>query len=252
MFDNKKIGDQHRNVCYRVDARMALCCVLVSGVMLPWGAYANAEEFATVVIGETANVNVHADSQRLAVQNLDASAVVDANEKESIPIDIDSDLSDVVQLDTSKEDQNSQLDLAGSRDMQSLDVVDTASSVKLSHAVDDMGGGIGDQKSNVDLGDQLMAGSSDMIDQGGEFGAGFNDMIEQGDESLVAVASVNLPVTNTADVHSQVGDADSQLKDASNDAAGEESADLPYAVVLALLALIGLVPVARRNDQHHV
>lgn len=252
MFDNKKIGDQHRNVCCRVDARMAMCCVLMSGVLLPWGAYADAEEFATVHIGETANVNVHADSQPLAVQNLDASAVVDANEKESIPIDIDSDLSEVVQLDTSKGDQNSQLDLAGPRDMQSLDVVDTASPVKLSHAVDDMGGGIGDQKANVDLGDQPMAALSDMVNQGGEFGAGFNDMIEQGEQSLVAVVNANLPVTNTADAHSRNSDAGGQLKDASNDAAGEESAGLPYAVVLALLALIGLVPVARRNDQHHV
>jgi len=61
-----------------------------------------------------------------------------------------------------------------------------------------------------------------------------------------------LSVTNTVDAHSQASDAGNQLKDASNDAVSDESADLPYAVVLALLALIGLVPVARRNDQHHV
>jgi len=251
MFD-KKIGDQQCSVFYRVNARMVICCAVVSGVMLPWKSYANAEEFATVHIGDTANVNVHAYSQPRAVQNMDTSAVVEANDKESIPIDTDPDLSDVVQLDTSKEDQHSQLDLAGSGDMQSLDVVDTGSLVKFPHAVDDVGGGIDDQKANVDLGDQPMAGSSDMIDQGGQLVEDLNDRVEKGDQPLVTGVSVKLPVTDTADAHSQVGDADSQLEDASNDAASEESAGLPYAVVLALLALIGLVPVARRTDHHHV
>ena len=83
MFDSKS-GDQHRSVFYRPTARMAIYCVVMSGVMLPWKSYANAEEFTTVHIGETANVNVYADSQPLAVQNLDTSAVVDANDKMSM------------------------------------------------------------------------------------------------------------------------------------------------------------------------
>ena len=259
MFDNE-IGDHHRSVFNRVNARMAVCCAVMSGVMLSWNSCVNAEEFDTVHIGEAANVDVHADSQPVAVQNLDAS-VVEVNDKESrpvdtapeLPVDTAPDLSDVVQLDTSKGDQNSPLDLADSRDMQSLDVVDTASSDKFPLAVDDLGGGIDDQKSNVDLGAQPVVIANDMIDEGARLGADLNDMIEQGDQQLVAVDIVNLSVTNTADAPGrQASDAGSQLKDASNDAASEESAGLPYAVVLALLALIGLVPVARRNDQHHV
>jgi len=211
MFDNKKIGDQHRNVCYRVDARMALCCVLVSGVMLPWGAYANAEEFATVVIGETA--------------------------KESIPIDIDPDLSDVVQLDTSKGDKNSQLDLAGPRDMQSLDVVDTGSSVDFPQAAVDVNGDqyIGQE---VDV---------DAVDQGDGFATGSDAAL------LVTTAPEEYQIHDVSVTHGQDDKKNDRPEDAAINAIGEEdSAGLPYAVLLALLSLIGLVPVARRNDHHRV
>jgi len=314
MYDNEN-NRQDRVVC-RVSTGLVACCGLMLGFLLSWNDYANAEEFATVYIGEIANVNVHADSQPLAVQNLDTSADVDANDKESRPIDSDPDLSDVVQLDTSEGDQNSQLDLAGSQVMRSLDVVDTGYSVEFTNAMGELGGGIEDQKANVDPGDQQpVTGSNDMIDQGGqleaekpihtdadlsdvaqldtstgdqysqldlagshvpsldvvdtgssvefpatvgELGGGIdaqkaNDIIEQSDQPLVTDTSVKLPLTNVADAHSQIGDAgSSQLKNVSNDAVSEESAGLPYAVVLALLALIGLVPVARRNDHHHV
>ena len=260
MFDNE-IGGHHRSVFNRVNARMAVCCAVMSGVMLSWNSCVNAEEFDTVHIGEAANVVVHADSQPLSVQNLDIS-VVEVDDKESrpvntaleLPVDTAPDISDVVQLDTSKGDQNSQLDLVDSRDMQSLDVVDTGSSDKFPLAVDDLGRGIDDQKSNVDLGAQPVMIANDMIDEGAKLGADSNDIIEQGDQQLAAVDIVDLSVTDTADAHGQqASDAGSQLKDASNDAAArEESAGLPYAVVLALLALIGLVPVARRNDQHHL
>jgi len=248
MFDNKKIGDQHRNVCYRVDARMAMCCVFVSGVMLPWGAYANAEEFATVVIGETANINVHADSQPLAVQNLDAPAVVDFDDKESIPIDIDPDLSDVVQLDTSKGDQNSQLDLADPRDMQSLDVVDTGSSVDFPQAVVDVNGDqYISQEVDVDQGERMAAASSDRVDQGDGLATG-------SDVALLVTSAPEEYQTHDVSVrHGQDDKKNDRPEDAAINAIGEEdSAGLPYAVLLALLALIGLVPVARRNDHHRV
>jgi len=251
MFDNE-IGDHHRSVFNRVNARMAVCCAVMSGVMLSWNSCVNAEEFDTVHIGEAANVDVQTDSPPLAVQNLDAS-VVEVNDKESRPVDTASDISDVVQLDTSKGGQNSQLDLADSRDMESLDVVDTASSDKFPLSVDELGGGIDDQKSNVDLGVQPVLIANDMIDEGAKLEADLNGIIEQGDQQLVAVDIDDLSVTNTADAHGQqASDAGSQIEDVSHDAASEESAGLPYAVVVALLALIGLVPVARRNDQHHV
>jgi hypothetical protein len=141
------------------------------------------------------------------------------------PIHTDADLLAVAQFDASQGDQYPQLDLAGSQDMRSLEVVDTGSSVKFPNAVGELGGGIDDQKTNVDQGDQL----------------------------LVTGISAKSPVTDAADVHSQVGgNADSQFKDVSSDAASEESAGLPYAVVLTLLALMGLVPVARRDDHHQV
>ena len=241
MFHNKNWG-LHRSNFYRVNARIAVCCAVMSGVMLAWSSCVKAEEYATVHIGETANATVHVDSQTLDVQNLDASAALEVSDNKSIPIVTevtDPDLPGVAHLDISTEGQESQLALAGSQDMRPLDVVDTGSSVKFPNAVGELGGGIDDQKANVDSGDQPVTGS--------------NDMIDQGDQLLVAGISAKSPVTNAADVHSQVGgDADSQLKDVSSDAASEESAGLPYAVVLALLALIGLVPVARRDDHHQV
>jgi hypothetical protein len=222
------------------------------GVMLPWNSYADAEELDAVHIGEIADVDVHADSQRLAVENLHSSALVEADDTESGSINTDPGLSDVVHLETSKGDQDSQLDLAGSRDMRSLDVVDTDSSVKLPHAVADIGEGIDDQKASVDLGDGSMAASIDVVDQGGQLEAESNEMNEQADQPLVTGTSVKLPVTSIADGQGQVGGTEGQLKDVSSDAVSEESTGLPYAVVLALLALIGLVPVARRNDHYRV
>ena len=198
------------------------------GVLLSWkGGYANAEESVTVHSGEFANVTIEVESQLLGVENLDTSAIVESTGTESKSIHTDANLSGVAYVDTGEGDQYSQLDLAGSQDMRSLDVVDTGSSVEFPAAVGELGGGIDDQKAN--------------------------DIIEQSDQPLVTDTSGKLPLTNVADAHSQIGDAgSSQLKNVSNDAVSEESAGLPYAVVLALLALIGLVPVARRNDHHHV
>jgi len=142
------------------------------------------------------------------------------------PIPADADLSEAAQLDSSQGDQYSQLALAGSQDTRTLDVVDTGSSVEFPNALGELGGGIDDQK--------------------------VNDMTRQGDQSLVTGTSVKLPVTNAAGAQSQVGNAGSQLTDVSNDVASEKSAGLPYAVVLALLALIGMVPVVRRENHRHV
>ena len=251
MFDFKS-GDQHRSVLCRVNARMFVCCAVMWGVTLPWNSYANAEEVGTVHVGEAANVSVHADSQPLTVQDLDASAVVEANNKASNPVDTDPDLSVVVPLDASKGEQNSRLDLSASRNMQSLDVIDTGSAVTFPQAVDDIGEGIDHQKVTVDLGDQVLTPSNEILDQGGQLEAVSNHIDEQDDQSLVTGTSVNLPVTNTVDVQGRVGEAEGQLKDVSSEAANEENAGLPYAFVLALLALIGLVPVARRNDHYRV
>ena len=286
------------------------------GVLLWWiNAYAIAEESVTVHISTSANVTIDVDSQSPGVEHLETSALVESTDTESKPIYTVADLSEAAHPDTSQGGQYSQLALTGSRDMQSLDVVDTGSSVEFPNAVGELGGGIDNQKANVDPGHQPVTGLNDIIDQGvqletekpihadadlshaahvdtgkveqyspldlagsqdmrsldvvdtgssvefptaeGELGGGVddqnaNDMIEQGDQPLVTGTSVELPVANAADAHSQVGDASSQLTDVSSDAASEESAGLPYAVVLALLALIGLVPVARREDHHHV
>ena len=224
MNDNKN-DDQDRVVC-RLNTAVPVSCALMLGVLLSWkGAYANAEESVTVHSGEFANVTIDVDSQSLGVKNLDTSAIVESIGTVSKSIHTDADLSDAAHVYTGKGDQYSQLDVAASQDMRSLDVVDTGSSVEFPAAVGELGGGIDDQKAN--------------------------DMIEQSDQPLVTDTSAKLPVTNIADAQTQVDDAGSQLKEVSSDAASEESTGLPYAVVLALLALIGLVPVARRTDHHH-
>jgi len=213
----------------------------MSGVMLPWSSCVKAEESATVHVGESANVSVHSvgvDRHSPGVENLETSAIVAAIGTESQPIHTGPYVSDAAHLDASQGDQYSQLDLAGSQDMRSLDIVDTGSSVEFPNAVGELGGSIDGQKANVDPGDQPVTDS--------------NEVIEQSDQPLVTGTSTELPVTVTADVQTQVDDAGSQLNDVSSDVASEESAGLPYAVVLALLALIGLVPVARRKDHHHV
>lgn len=250
MYTNQTDG-QDRSVC-RLNYGLSVCCPVVMAVLLVWSnAYANTDEFVRQHLGEAANANVHADSQPFVVQNIDDSEVVEANDKESKPVDIDTDLLNVVQLDAGQAGQNSRLDLADS--MQSLDIVDSGSSVKLPHAVDDVDAGIDNQKANVELSDRSLAGSSDMIDQGNLPEAVSVEVIEQNVQPLVEGTSVNLPVTNAAaDARSQVNDAGNQLRDVSGDIVSEENTGLPHAVVLALLALICLVPVARRSDHHHV
>ena len=75
-----------------------------------------------------------------------------------------------------------------------MDVVDTAAAVKFTHTADDVAGSLADQQANVELVDMPMADLN-------------GDMIEQHDEQLlVAGAGTNLPVTNTADAHSQLND----------------------------------------------
>lgn len=239
MRDN--YGSSQGRVVWRSLTGLSVSWVLVLGVLLSWKCvYANAEESATVPMGDFAdftNVTVAADSQSPGVENLDSSAIVESTGAESKPIHAGPESSDAARLDISKGEQYSQLDLAGSQDMRSLDIVDTGSSVEFPAAVGGLDGGIDDQKTTVDPGIQPVTVS--------------NDMIDQGDQPLVAGTNV-VSVTNAADAHGHVGDAGShQLEDVSNDAVSEESAGLPYAVVLALLALIGLVPVARRDDHHH-
>jgi hypothetical protein len=195
MNDNENGGQEHA-VC-RLNTGLSVCCALMLGVLLSWNnAYANDEEFATVRIGESANVTLDVDGQSPGVENLEASAIVESTDTESKPIHTDADLLDVAQLD-----------LAGSQDMRSLDVIDTGSSVEFPNAVGELGGGIDDQKAN--------------------------DMIEQGDQSLVTGISAKLPVTNTADAHSQVGDAGNQFKDVSSDAASEGAKGVPVCLMLS-------------------
>ena len=298
MNDNRNDGQDR--VVYRLRTSLSGCCALMLGVLLWWNnALAVAEESVTVRISTSANVTIDVDSQSPGVEHLETSAA---------------DLSKAAQLDSRRGDQYSQLALADSQDTRSLDVVDTGSSVEFPNAMGELGGGIDDQKVNVDPGHQPETGLNGMNDQGGqleteklipadadlshaapvntsqgeqysqldladsrdmqsldvvdtgssvefpategELGGGTddqkaNDMTGQGDQPLVTGTSVKLP-TNAADAQSQVGNAGSQLTDVSNDVASEESAGLPYAVVLALLALIGMVPVARREDHHHV
>ena len=251
MYDNE--NNRQDGVVCRANPRLAVCCELMLGCLLSLNAYANAEAFATMPIGESANLIIDVDRRSLDIEDLDSAVIVEFTEAESKPIHAGQDLSDVAHVDTSTGDQYSQLDPAGSQDVRSLDVVDTGSAVEFPKAVGELGGGIGDEKAKLDRGAQPVTGSNDTIDQGGEPEADSSDMSEQGDRLLVTSTSLTLPPTNIADVQGQVAESEGQLENATNDAVSdEEGAGLPYAVVLALLALIGLVPVARRNDHHRV
>jgi len=244
MFQ-KKNGGQDRSVLYRAKVGIAVCFAILSGGMLAWNAYAKAEEYATGSIEEITDVTVHVDKQPLGADGLETSGAVEVT-------DSDPGLSDVADPDTSKEYQNPELALADSPEIASLDVIDTGSSVEFPQVVGDVEWGIEYQKANMDLDEHPVTDLNGMIDQGSQLEVDSNDMIEQDTQPLETGASIELPVTNTADAQAPVSGAGSQLKDASSDAASSETTGLPYAVVLALLALIGLVPVVRRDDHHRV
>ena len=316
MYENKTCG-QGRAVCRLNWVFVVGCIQLAPTALLCNNARADSDEFATVDIRETASV--HADSQPLDAQVLGGGELVDTEDKEPVPIAVDADLSESVQLETADLDQTSQLDLVASSDKQSLDVDDTGPGVKLSHPVDDISGYLENQKANVELGDQPelseavdvnpvdvalassdivqvdtgkadqnsrldLGGSQDLqslhvvdagtsvqfrqevdgaaggnggeetnVEPGGQAMAGLNESIGHDDQRLAASASSNLLMTEVVvDASSRGSDAGKQLNEVSEDIVSEENAGLPYAVVLALLALIGLVPVARRTDHHHV
>lgn len=251
MFDVRVWG-QYFSDFYRANVWMAVCCAVIQGVIFSWSSPLKAEEYTAVQISEAENAIVRGDSQPLGVQSLEFSVAVEARDSNSRPFETNPDELDVVNLDTSKGDQDSQLALTGSRDMQTLDIVNTDTSVNFPHEVDDIAGGMAGQKTNIDLGVQPKVSSSKIMDQGGHLEAASNGIDELVDEPVVAATSVvTLPAFGATDTHSQVADVDSRPETDSNSAASGEDAGLPYAVVLALLALIGLVPVARRNDDHH-
>ena len=143
---------------------------------------------------------------------------------------------DVVQLDAGGTDQNSRLELTGSQDLRALDVVESGTSVQFPQVVDGIATDNDPEDMNVESGDRSVAG--------------LNELKGHDDQRLATSAGAKLPVSKLA---VDAGSLDGKpLNDVSDDVVSEESAGLPYAVVLALLALIGLVPVARRNDHHHV
>ena len=121
--------------------------------------------------------------------------------------------------------------------MQSLDVVDTGSSVDFPQAAVDVNG---DQyiSQEVDV---------DAVDQGDGLATGSDAAL------LVTTAPEEYQIQDVSVTHGQDDKKNDRPEDAAINAIGEEdSAGLPYAVLLALLSLIGLVPVARRNDHHRV
>ena len=251
MFDVRNWG-QYFSGFYQTNVLMAVCCAVIQGVIFPWSSPLKAEEYTAAQISEAENAIVRGDSQPLGVQSLEFSVEVEARDSNSRPFETNPDELDAVNLDTSKGDQDSRLALTGSRDMQTLGIVNTDASVNFPHEEDHITGGLARQKTNIDLGVQPKGSPSKMMDKGGHFEAAWNDMNEMVDAPLVAATSVvTLPAAGATDAHSQVADVDSRSETDSNSAAGDENAGLPYAVVLALLALIGLVPVARRNDDHN-
>jgi len=215
---------------------MALCCGVFLGAAFPCDVCAEAEEFATERIGEVGSTEVHGGSQ-FHIKNIDTHVTFEAPVLESAPSRIDTGLSDAAQLDTSMEEQNLQPALVASKEVLSLDVVDTASSVDFPQAVVDVNG---DQyiSQEVDV---------DAVDQGDGLATGSDAAL------LVTSAPEEYQIHDVSVRHGQDDKKNDRPEDAAINAVGEEdSAGLPYAVLLALLSLIGLVPVARRNDHHRV
>ena len=247
MVDNDNIGRRELSRLFRKSAGMAACCGVLLGTAFPCNVYAEAKEPAASHIDDVESADVHGGSQ-FRSKNLATHVTFEAPVLGSAPNRIDTGLSDVAQLDTSMEEQNSPPVLVASKEVQSLDVIDTGSSVDVPQAVVDVNGDQHvSQKVIVDAVDQMIAASPDMVDQGDRLATGSDDVL-----SITSVREEDQ--TRDASVRqSQDSKKNDRSEGASRNASSEEdSAGLPYAVLLALLALIGLVPVARRNDHHRI
>ncbi len=250
MIDNNNIGKRDLSRLFRKSAGMAVCCGVLLATLLPCDVCAEVKAIAASPIDDAAGAEVHGGSQ-FHSKNLATQVTFAAPVAESAPNRKDAGLSNAAQPDTIMDEQNSPPALVASKEVQSLDVVDTGFSVDFPQAIVDVNGDQHtDQKVIVDV-----------VDQGEQTIVASPDWVAQGDRPATA-SDVVLSVTRVPE-DDQTRDAsirhrqDSRKNDASegasrNASSEEDRSGLPYAVILAMLALIGLVPVARRSDHHRI
>lgn len=241
MYDNNNGGPSR--VARRVNGGLTAGVALAAGVLLACNTYA---ETGASNIGESSG----SASAEIAVQKLspvsealDGFAARESADRRAVSIDTKSEVSDLGSLKTHNQHKQSQLALADSQRALSLNVIDTGPAVEFPQAVGSMGADPANYMPDVRQHQRHESGTSDSVDSGGQ-GTVFADKAGKGSKR-------DLWGPSTPDVHREVEVAERQPTEAASDATGSDSDGLPYAVILAIVALIGLVPVARRNDHHH-
>jgi len=221
-----------------VGTRVFVCCAVLFGGMLNSGGQVEAQESAT---GQTETLNAAAP----AAEQLSATQSTRVRQPASLPeggagsSSGEADPLTLVRSEVEKTGANSQLVLVGKHPNESLDVVDTGSSVDFPQAAGAVEVVKDNQKLTFDTtGTQPVSDAADMADREGQLSA----VVGEDEAQLTAVADVQLGVT----------DVESELQVVGNHATSEEGSGSSYAVLLALLAIIAMVPVARRNDRRRV
>ena len=149
------------------------------------------------------------------------------------------------------QEQETQLALAESQRTLALNVMDTGSTVEFPQAVGESDADVDNLVSGMPvLHTRPRSGSNHSSPSSGQRAAEFDGESGVADQPRDSDSRVSRLAPSNEGEHRRIDDAGEQLEVAS-DAVGNDGAGLPYAVILTLLALIGLVPVARRNDQHH-
>jgi hypothetical protein len=221
----------------RVGTRVFVCCVVLFGGMLNSGGHAEAQESATAQT-ETLNAAPAGGGQLSFIPSARVRQPASLREGGVGSSNGDADALVLGRPEVQKTDANSQLALVSKHPNQSLDVVDTSSSVDFPQAAGAVAVVRDNQKLSFDTGTQPVTDAGNMADREGQLSA----VAGEDEAQLTAVADVQLGVT----------DIKSELNVAGNHATSEEGSGSSYAVLLALLALIAMVPVVRRNDGRRV
>jgi hypothetical protein len=218
----------------RVGTRVLICSVVLFGGGLNAGGQVEAQEPAT---GQTETLNAAAlvGGQLSAIQGARVGQTAALRDEGTGSFDGDADSLAIVRSEVQETDANSELQLVSEPPNQYLDVVDTGSSIDFPQAAGAVDVAPDNQQLSFDAGTQPVTDAASMTDPEGQLSA--------------VVADEEAQPTVVADVQLAVTDIQSESKVAGNHATREEGSGSSYAVLLALLALIAMVPVARRNNR---
>ena len=207
--------------------------------MLPWNVYAEAERFPGVQVQLDGLVNAAAPVNRPPVDNPYSAVSFKAPAQEAIPghqlaINIPG------EVVSQKPASIVPLDLA------SLEVVDTgtAKQVQKPQPAAVVPAGAESPAALEAGGNTSISGEADEL----------NTAAARVDDHQARNYKVMLPATGvaaknemTGAVVAETGNKSGQPEGVSGDAASEEIIQLPYAVLLAILALMSMIPISRRN-----